>query len=328
MRMVALGQRICRDGGQARLASVQLDPLLARRVRFHGISIACGEASPGSDEDIRWVVEQAVEQGCDWLAADGYGFDTAFQDAMREAGIRLLLVDDFGHCSRYSADLVLNQNLSAHADLYPHRAERTKLLLGPEYMLLRTEFSDDLPCEAAVPDRARRILVTLGGADPVDATTRVLRALAELSDPSLSVKLVVGVSNRNAARLAETVRDPRIELLQSVEDMTKPMRWADLAISAGGTTALELCFMGVPTMLCVLAANQVELVRSLAEAGICECLGWHHSLVAGELAARIEALSGSPARRRDMAAAGRTLIDGQGSARIVAAMNASTAGRG
>jgi spore coat polysaccharide biosynthesis predicted glycosyltransferase SpsG len=69
-----------------------------------------------------------------------------------------------------------------------------------------------------------------------------------LSRRDLEVRLVVGplCSEREALRRELEAGSGQSELLASVGDMSEPMAWADLAITAAGSTCWELAFMGVP----------------------------------------------------------------------------------
>ena len=60
--------------------------------------------------------------------------------------------------------------------------------------------------------------------------------------------------------------------------MPQLMAWADLAVSAAGTTCWELAFMGLPMLLVVLADNQRPNATCLDELGVAGNLGWHGEL--------------------------------------------------
>ena len=109
--------------------------------------------------------------------------------------------------------VVLNPNVSADESLYRERSARTSLLLGTDYALIRDEFRNARPEAPRAAERATRILVTLGGSDAANVTDRVLGACAFLPDPSLRFRVVIGPSNRNAARFAEQRTDSRIEFV-------------------------------------------------------------------------------------------------------------------
>ena len=107
-------------------------------------------------------------------------YELWFKEVLHEVDYvaRLLLADDYGHSVRYTAEIVLNQNLSADERVYENRAAHTKLLLGPRYALIRSEFLDRRRDLSPVAERARRILVTMGGADPDNATRVVSQRAA------------------------------------------------------------------------------------------------------------------------------------------------------
>lgn len=322
MRTSALAEQVRRSGGEALLAAARLDDALDRRVRALGIPIVRDDPAPGSLRDASWVVAEAGRRAVDWVVADGYDFGASFQHALRDAGLRLLLVDDYGHGACYAADLVLNQNLSADERMYADHAPHTRLLLGPSYALIRSEFLTARKTPGEVPERAARILVTMGGADPDNATGRVAQALTRIADPALVIRVVVGPSNPHAAQLAALAADPRVELVTPTDGMAALFGGADLALAAAGITTLELCFVGVPALLVVLAENQVRVARALDRAGIAEDLGWHHKLQSEALASRVAALAASPERRRTMIEHGRVRVDGRGAERVLAAMAA------
>ena len=59
-----------------------------------------------------------------WLVLDGMHFDPAYQEAVRPAEGRMLLIDDLAAWPQYHADLLLNQNLGAERKAVPLRRPR------------------------------------------------------------------------------------------------------------------------------------------------------------------------------------------------------------
>jgi spore coat polysaccharide biosynthesis predicted glycosyltransferase SpsG len=218
---------------------------------------------------------------------------------------------------------VLNQNLSATEGMYAHRADHTQLLLGPRYALLRPEFLARGQARPAPAARANRVLVTLGGADPVNATARVAAALALSPDPALDARILIGPSNPRADELQAAYADSRLRFLRGSDDMPALMAWAELAVAAAGSTTYELCYLGVPSLLMVLADNQREVCEAAARHGAALSLGWHDALTVPELAARIEALRVDGSARQALSRTAQSVVDGHGAERILAAMQAA-----
>ena len=244
----------------------------------------------------------------DWVVIDGYHLGTDYQRAVREAGARVLVIDDHGHLDRYEADILLNQNLGAPD--YRNRAPGARLLLGPRYALLRREFRD-VPARAT-RDVACRVLVTLGGSDPDNVSSRVLEGLGSVALP-LEVQLIAGAGNPHVDALA---RAPGVELVVDAHDMPARMAWADLAVTAAGSTSWELARTGTPQLAIAIADNQRPVIHGLTEAGLAIDLG------VGDVAGAVEALARDRPRREAMSARGRELVDGRGALRVVAAMGA------
>ncbi len=316
MRCLAMAETWMHAGGRAVLASAGSLAAMQTRLQSIGVEPVALPAAPGSPMDAAHLAALARERQAAWVMVDGYQFDAAYQDALKSAGCCLLFVDDFGHAGRYSADLVLNQNLGARSDLYQAKAPHTRLLLGPRFVLLRRQFVEWRRAPHASAPASPRVLVTLGGSDPHNVTARVLRALEGLA-PRVGVEVtaVLGDSNPQAAALEACARTTGFRLCRNILNMAELMAEADLAIAAGGTTAWELAYMGVPALLLAVAENQVSNCRDLDAAGVARYLGWHAEVSSGQIGGAIAASIGAADERAEMSRRGRALIDGRGCAR-------------
>jgi len=320
MRSLALAQAWSERGGEALFATAVCTPALVERLGAEGLEQHALQVRPGSAEDARATIRLARRHGARWVALDGYHFGPTFQADLRAAGLRVLLFDDEARAATYEADLLLNQNLHATPRDYDRRSGAARLLLGSQYALLRREFRRTEPVWREPLARARRLLVTLGGADPGNATERVLRALARLRIPQLEVLCLAGAANPHHESLLRLAQPPRMRVERSTEDMPACMAWADLAISAAGTTSWELCYMGLPTITLVLADNQARIAASLAERGVVLSLGRAEDIGAGALERTIGEAVEDQQLRRTLARQARALVDGRGAERVVAAL--------
>jgi UDP-2,4-diacetamido-2,4,6-trideoxy-beta-L-altropyranose hydrolase len=322
LRCLALAQAWVTTGGKVVFAMTTSAKPLQARLCAAGAQVVYLAVDEGSGEDAGATVALARQYHATWVVVDGYHFGMIYQQRLKEAKLQVLVIDDYGHAKRYYADVVLNHNGHAHESLYTVREPETRLLLGPRYALLRREFGQQrLPrCETA--PIACRLLVTLGGSDPAYVTGKVLQALAEVTSDLLETMVVVGVSNPHVERISAQTRSVRRapRLVQQVPSMAPLMKWADFAIAAAGTTAWELAFMGVPSMLIPLAENQRAVADKLGEAGAAVNLGWHESLTPGVIADTVKTLMVASEKRRQMSERGRSLVDGHGAARVVAAL--------
>lgn len=320
MRCLALAQAWCHRGGTAVFVQAETTAALLERLRSEKMTATTIDATPGSDADAQQTIEIARSLSASWLVADGYRFGAGWQKRIRDAGLRLLVIDDYGHAEHYHANVILNQNASAGAALYTKRDADTHLLLGTRFALLRREFIGH-KFERTLPESPRRILVTLGGSDPDNVTEKVITALLPLK--GIEATVVAGGSNPNIESLkAATARHPAIQLLVNPSNMPKLIARADMAIAAGGSTSWELAYLGLPSIVIVLADNQEAIAAELHRRNVCVCLGDHRTLATHQITAAVKALLGDVDRRRIASTSGSRLVDGHGASRIAAALGA------
>jgi UDP-2,4-diacetamido-2,4,6-trideoxy-beta-L-altropyranose hydrolase len=327
MRSLALAEALVARGAAVWLAASRPVGALAERVgEVTGSAPLTVAGTPGSAEDAGLTVAMARAAGAAWIVADGYRFGARYQRAIRSSGLKLLLIDDCERPAPYLADIVLNQNLHAREAFYKRHAPDSVCLLGPRYALLRREFLEWSRWRRDTCGQARRLLVTMGGSDPCNMTPAVLRAIGLLAPRSLQVRVVIGPSNPHAsAILAEAERlAVGVHLEPSPDNMAELMAWADVAISAAGSTCWELALMGLPALYVVLASNQVPIARSLERAGAGRKVGDWRAFRPERAAQLLGELLENGAARRTMAFNGRALVDGEGAGRVAAALLAMT----
>lgn len=327
MRCLALVQALRDEGGEATFLMAGAPPAFAARAAAEQVPVAGLAAEPGSAADAVETVEHARAVGARWVVVDGYHFGADFQRALVDAGTAVLAFDDHGHAEHYWAHLVLNQNLGADADTYAAREPYTRLLLGVEHVLLRREFRAWDAAPRPVPARARTVLVTLGGSDPANTSTQLLRSLALVPGP-LAIQVLIGGANPHRAALeAAAAASPHaVTLVVDAHDVAARMASADLALAAAGGTAWELARVGTPQVSVAIADNQRPAAAALAERGVAVGLGWHADLTEAAVARTMTRLIDDAATRAELAARGRALIDGRGPARVLDAMGLARPG--
>lgn len=308
-RCLALADRLRERG--ARVTFVTRDPsgVVFAKLATGGCDVA---AVPEDADDLPMLLARARALDAAAVVTDVYGLTVAYQQAVR-ALARLVVIDDLAEGS-FLADVVVNQNLGARAASYAV-APHTRLLLGPRFALLRREFVG--PRGPAAP--APRVLIMMGGADPDNVTARAL-ADVDTAAADVTIDVVAGPAFRDLARLASVAAKAThaVRIHHDPPDLPALMAAATLAVSAAGSTCWELCCLGVPAVLLVLADNQIGVAAGLEAAGAAESLGAVDPFPEGRLAHAVEALLADPARRAGMAEIGRGLVDGAGAERVAA----------
>jgi spore coat polysaccharide biosynthesis predicted glycosyltransferase SpsG len=193
---------------------------------------------------------------------------------------------------------------------------------------LRTEFLEQKKVVEKSKGRPRNILVTLGGADPDNITLKIVRALLRMELEEVKLDIVLGPSNPNTEVLEREIEEARKSGLTSMEamrlhrhgNMPELMARADVAISAGGSTCWELCFLGKPFIVIIATENQRDIALGLDQAGVARCLGWHYEVTERQIHDHLESLINDNSLRREMSANGQALVDGKGRLRVLQAL--------
>lgn len=318
MRMIALAQKWQAKGADVCFLCSQCPTALLQRLHENGFSYEKVLALPGSEEDLTQTLSLASSTPCH-VVLDGYHFSSDYQAALRKVSQTLLVVDDYGHLDRYECDLLLNQNLGAETLGVPCKANDADCLLGLRYALLREEFLKHPLRKKPLCAQPVRLLVTLGGSDPGNVTGLILRALKESRALLAEVRVLVGAANPHRSSLESAANDLplRVDFFENTRDMVAQMDWADVAISACGSTCWELAYVGVPMAVISIAENQKAILGHLASQKLAWTLGTHACLSVAELAIRLEAFFAGASARQAMAAAASCAIDGRGSSRVV-----------
>lgn len=238
----------------------------------------------------------------EWLVVDHYALDIRWERLLRPHVGRIMVIDDLADRS-HDCDLLLDQNIYDRLDdryvaLVPANCCQ---LLGPRHALLRDEFRRVRATLESRSGAVRRILVFFGGVDQANLTMRSLRALATLSDLSLTVDVVLGSANMHRLQIEDFARQLSSTTvhLQTAE-MAELIGSNDLSIGAGGTTTWERAHLGLPSIIVVVAENQRELTDAAARAGICQNLGWHEEVSVEAIAAAVREACASPQIMRKM----------------------------
>ncbi len=165
--------------------------------------------------------------------------------------------EDLGRGS-LSANLVFNS-------LYEFSSPPPNHRFGAKYVCLREDFLLFPP--APLRDSATTLLLTFGGVDENNLTVKTCRILPRLlSKSSLEQVLVVlGPGYIHRAEFASCMGElppevrSKIQVHESVNNMAKLMRKADIAVTSNGRTVYELAAMGVPGV--TIAQNDRETLH-------------------------------------------------------------------
>ncbi|OXR47997.1 UDP-2,4-diacetamido-2,4,6-trideoxy-beta-L-altropyranose hydrolase [Pusillimonas sp. T2] len=307
---------IIREQGHA-VYSLQADE---RHLGLSGHSAWLGATQEMDAKVCRPILERLRPQ---WLVVDHYALDECWEGLLHDCYNHLLVIDDLAD-RRHQCSMLLDPNLGrVEGDYLPLTPSRCTRLLGPRYALLRPEFSVLREYSALRRRQAtlRSLLVTMGGVDEKNVTCRVLKALEGAPLPvNCRITVIMGTTSPHLAevgRLARVMRVPT-EVLVGVRDMARCMAESDLCIGAAGGTAWERCCLGLPTLLLVLAENQIPGAAALVKAGAAEILELDRIKL--DLPLKISEIQRETTRLECMSGAGLAVTSGTGAWDVAALM--------
>ncbi len=263
----------------------------------------------------------AVPDGCDLLIVDHYAWDESLEKPCRPWAGKIMVIDDLAD-RRHDCDILLDQtygrNSSDYTDLVPAGCDT---LTGPHYALLRPEFAEARPRALHRRGAAsfRRILVSIGLTDPVDATSIILDGIIE-SGLRLQADVVLGSAAPRMAQVREKAsrHAGSITVHADTPRMAELMIDADFAFGAVGSTSWERCCLGLPTAFVVVAANQEKAARELKDAGAAINLGPSSQLTATAIATTLLKLHSDVEMLQAMSEKAAEICDGKGAPRVAA----------
>ena len=260
----------------------------------------------------------------EWLVVDHYALDQRWEDALATHYRQLLVVDDLAD-RLHRCNLLLDQNLGRQRQDYAGLVTKhCQMLIGPHYALIRPEFAAlrrySLQRRQTQP-ALHKLLITMGGVDQPNATGQVLQALKTCVLPqAFSITVVMGLTApwlQNVREIAAEMPWPT-EVVVNVNDMAQRMADSDLAIGAAGSTSWERCCLGLPTIMVVLAANQLPNAQAMVAANAARLIGVV-SDISTQLPLAIAELIESE-RRSHMSLAASAVTDGLGVEKALNAM--------
>lgn len=277
-------------------------------------------ASWHKDAEDTSIALQSIQP--DWLIVDHYALHRTWEQEVRPLCRHLMVIDDLAD-RPHDCDLLLDQTLGRGRDDYTGLVPQGCVVIaGTRYALLRPEFS--ALRERSLSHRAsgalRKILVSMGGVDQLNATGRVLQALHQCRLPRecrLTVLMGAQAPWHDEVRRSASAMPWPCEVQVDASNVAELLADCDLAIGAAGGSAWERCALGVPSLLVVTAPNQQDVARSLERAGAATLLGDIDSIVS--TLPRVMAGLGSEALV-DMSRAAGAVCDGKGAARVADAL--------
>lgn len=168
---------------------------------------------------------------------------------------------------KYPVNMLINYNISYKLfDYFRFYSDSdTKLVLGPQYAPLRREFFNVVQRE--IKDKVMNVLITTGGSDNYDICGALIeKIVANKELGNMIFHVISGPFFKSLDRLKEfSKKFANIRIHENITNMFQIMQNSDIAVSASGSTFLELCACGVPSIMFSVADNQDSILKEIKE---------------------------------------------------------------
>lgn len=267
------------------------------------------------EQELPRLLNLIKEEELSWLAVDSYQVSAAYLVKVQKA-VPVLYIDDMRE-DFYPVSAVLQYIPGMSDGRERYESAGISVLRGFSYAPLREEFI--APKEKK---REKSILITTGGTDTYNAAGKVLEFC--LGKPELSgyaFHVIVGSMNTHAGELGQLAeKNPQVLLHRNISNISDFMSRCEAAVSAGGTTLLELCACRTPTVCFAFADNQTVFAGEMQRLDVvCYAGDARFDRGIGEkIGEQLLLFAASAGRRRAYAERMGKLVDGKGADRIAA----------
>ena len=259
------------------------------------------------------LVKIIAENSFGIIIIDNYQINDTYFKYLKDTGASICYLDDL-HLKEWKVDLLINCNINAKEKKYSFFPER-KLLLGPRYSILREEFTN-LP-KKKISNHVKNILVMAGGTDLHTLSAKITRlVLDSTKSKDIQIRVIKGLSaDTELTDIEKEFKNVKVYELPS--KVSEHMIWADICISAGGTTLNELLATGTPTLSFIIAQNQELIQQYASNSGYIISAGWYMDMFEKKLVEGLQQLVDHYEIRCKLSERGQRLIDGLGTYRII-----------
>ena len=200
------------------------------------------------------------------VVLDGYQFDGAYQAQVKNAGCKLVCIDDIFD-RKFVADLIINHAPGIKEDNY-NAQPYTAFALGPDYALLRPSFLK--AAKNKYPStKSGTLLICFGGSDSRNKTSVALKAALDF-DEFGKIIIITGSAYGYLDELKPLVKNN--ELIEhhhsiSEEEMVKLMTESETAIVPASGILFEALAAGNKVISGTYTDNQQQVYNGFKKLG-------------------------------------------------------------
>lgn len=272
------------------------------------------------EQEIDCLCSLIKERNISSILIDSYFVTLNYLNTVRKLA-KIAYIDDLNEFI-YPVDLLINYNIYANELDYQRRYYEvgldTKFALGCKYTPLRNEFKNT---KKVINKDVKSLLITSGGTDKYDAIGNIINTVSKSEwFGNVDIYAIIGKFNKHKDSLINKWGNTdNIHLLCDVSNMSYFMNKCDIAVTAGGVTTYELLACGIPSVMYILADNQIMISKSVSKQNLIIYAGDIRDNISSVMKSIIDSLDMlilDYSKRKSISATMQSIVDGSGCERI------------
>jgi len=247
------------------------------------------------------------------LLLDMREYGESLSKYLSKHNFKTMLIDD-AWCKNVYANTLINVTPILKYHKYKKINKKSRIYTGAKYFIADKKF---LQTKKIIPQqKTPKIIVSMGGSDPDDLTSLVIKSLLFLS--KIQVKIILGPLYSHINNIQNMIKNnSNFTIINNPQNIWKEFSHATLAISNAGNTLFELAIMGIPTICIPAVEHQIPYAETFAKKGFAKNLGYEKQITQKVILDTTLSLLSDRKLRKKMKKVGPVIIDGRGLSRVI-----------
>jgi len=311
-RCIALADMLKNDF-RIEFVSHYLEETIEEQIAQVANSLATLVTKDGSISDILFI-----NSSNDIIVIDNYNFKTEYQQAIKNKGCKLVVIDDL-HAWHQLADVVINHAEGIDASEYSAESY-TKFCLGLDYVLLRKPFLQPKTTVRKITS-VKKVFISMGAADINNITQKFTEALLQINGIK-EIHLMLGSINPNLDKIEKLIEENRqIKIVQhfniSAKELAELLSQCDVSICPASSISLESCAIGIGLISGFTAENQLGNLKGMEKRKTLINFGDMNLLTVEEIKTKFTAIAANPEQLNKLIENQSKMIDGKSPERLL-----------
>lgn len=230
------------------------EPLAIKLIRQHHFDLIVLNKQVTLREELEGVTATAKKENLQKAVIDlKMPISQEYISSLRASGLQTILLDNIGD-GRLNADVVIYPVAHLHKKYLKNI--KGKVYFGWKHVIVDKSFFGK-----RMASKARlQVLVTMGGSDVDNLTTKIISALKSLPHEFLCT-VVKGPGFTHRIDTKRVIADPRFIIQENVPSLTDLMLSSDLGIILFGVSVYEAAAARLPSLLLTSLSNYADAKR-------------------------------------------------------------------